>query len=415
MEVQLRFNITCVNPGTYLAVILCEQDGASTGRFPPPESWIPKTRLNTLRDPRYRPDKYKNKAYVRAMPLVKVVKLAKLEVECVADPDRVAGVLDDWGEGWSNVFPRAGSWVRAEQHLPPNPGLPWDATWFERYAKNKYFDYSYHELRKTNPSLFVDLGNPDFRNWAFEPHDSLRGSPIRRFYLPEPEGERAAFASELAKRPLFAYFMGDSVVNNVWEAFMAMTPRLMSKMKWDQYSRRAERVIPARGVVDSQTTSLMKWFHDIAYDRYSNFTNFALNAGAYDPLFLKAEQAPTHVVVGAGLWDAQSRPPSEFAKYFPILMSSLRRMFGPSTHIIWLVMPPVDAAKKVGRHYRTNEFLLAASRTAKQYLGDMEGVTVVDGHTIMSGMRSRSWDGLHYPAMWALDIANIIWNVVLST
>jgi hypothetical protein len=405
-----------VTPGTYHAVILREQDGASTGRFPPRETWISNTKLDTLREPRYRPDNLKSKAYRAATPLVKLVKLAKTEVECVTDAKRVAAVLDEWGEGRPNVFPRGGSWLRTEQHLPPNPGFPWDAIWFERYAKNLYSRYSYHVLRKTNPALFVDLKDPNFRNWAFESHDLLRGSPIRRLYLPEPDGERAEFARELSKRPLFAYFMGDSVVNNVWEAFMAMTPQLMSKMKWDQYKDLMElNVIPARGVVDSQTTSLMKWFHIISYDRYSNFTNFALNAGAHDPSYLQAGGTPTHVVIGAGLWDSQSRPPSEFAKYLPILISSLRRMLGPSAHIIWLVMPPVDAAKKAGRHFRTNEFLLAASRIAKRYLGRMEGVTVVDGHTIMSGMRSRTWDGLHYPAMWALDIANIIWNVILST
>jgi hypothetical protein len=242
----------------------------------------------------------------------------------------------------------------------------------------------------------------------------LYGRPLTRYYL-QPKRLSSALAARPA--PPFTLFLGDSVLNNIWEAFVAMSPKIMRHIDWRFGGVIINKIDEARGWAGggkggARPATLMKWLVNVSFDRYSNLTDFAVSAGTSDPLFLAVGRQPTHVVVGAGLWDAQSRPPSEFAKYLPVLITSLKRLF-PSAHIVWLTSPPVDASQLKGRHYRTNEYLTAVSRIAKATLAGEEGVTVVDGFGILSAVRQTSTDGRHYPASTCLDVANILWNVVL--
>eukprot|EP00873_Tetraselmis_striata_P002901 jgi/Tetstr1/423165/TSEL_013933.t1 len=408
---EVGYNFTCLAPGRFSVEIFCEQDGTQTGKFPPPSTWINDTKLDSLRRPRDRPDQL-GKPYRAGMPTVAPKRVAAGSVHC--QPAQEPVQAPPMAARAKVVPARAGSWVRRWERLPANKGYAWDIPFFTRFAYGTRSMYL--ERKEKEPELFPHK-NPNVRDWVFTPHDLLNGKPVQRLYRPGPGA--AMLKTALSERPgLFAYFLGDSVMNNIWESFMAMTPAFMSQMDW-RYGGQVKtehRVYGPRGVAHpTRPSSLAQWLMPVSHDLYSNMTNFALNLRVADPLFRRAARMPTHVVISAGLWDAQSRPPSEYGKYLPTLIASLRRLFGADAHIIWVTNPPILAEKMRGSHYRTNEYLVATSRIAKELLGGMDRVTVADGHAIMSAMRWHSFDGVHYAPMWCVDLANIIWNIILST
>jgi hypothetical protein len=250
----------------------------------------------------------------------------------------------------------------------------------------------------------------------YEPHDLLNGSHIFRYYL----DQKLLSSSVAAHSPLFSLFLGDSVLNQIWQAFVLMSPEIRPNIDWRFGGVHINDIHSARGWTGNSGSrgqgpaTLMKWFVNMSLERYSNLTDFAISTGSEDPLFRAIGREPTHVVMSAGLWDAQSRPLSEFNKFLPILVRALKTLF-PGTHIVWVTSPPIYAAKMKGRHYRTNEYLSTVARTAKSVLAGVDGLTVVDGFGILSVARHTSIDGRHYPVSSCLDVANILWNVILST
>eukprot|EP00898_Chlorokybus_atmophyticus_P008980 jgi/Chlat1/9083/Chrsp96S08368 len=376
--------VSCAFETEYSVKIFLEMEASERAREIPREVWVTDIPSEILYH--WRPEDYRGDAYRTSMPLQREVLVGHGRTRCTPCPDGgdVGGLVRKGDTAW----PVLGSWIELDK----------EQEW--------YLDWGPKDIPKSGVGpkemqAFDTL--PAMKRMAWRRHGR---APAPQLYRRELLAKAAACAGTGPKR---IHIVGDSLMMLLAETIVLAAGQ-MKTVDWGIQHDWVHGALPmykpwAMQLTNPNIALSQTFFCPISFDRYANTTQVWREMGLFEI------DTPDVFVMSAGLWDAQSREPEEYAKYAPLLLRAIQEFFRDKpTKLMWVYATPVWAGKNGGDNtWRINDHIIdehVIMSNLLQHEEFRERWYAIDAFSIVNAMRHYAKDNRHYNPLVYVDVAN---------